>query len=77
LPSRKKLINFATFIAIQYVLISQEKELLPIIELLGLPPFTTILNLSPYKIALKFFNQFSNKDENIPLSDEYQIFFRP
>ncbi|MHA2073730.1 MAG: hypothetical protein ACW97X_03860 [Candidatus Hodarchaeales archaeon] len=69
-PSRKKLINFATFIAIQYVLISQEKELLPIIELLGLPPFTTILNLSPYKIALKFFNQFSNKDDLFSLLND-------
>ncbi len=63
-PSRKALINFSANIAIQFVLFSQEKHLIPIMETLGLPPsLKTILNLSPYKIAVILFKIYSNKDD--------------
>jgi len=62
-PGRKSLINFATNIAIQFVLFSQEKKLVPIMQRLGLPPLKTTLNLSPYKFAVKLFEHYSNKDE--------------
>ena len=62
-PGRKSLINFATNIAIQFVLFSQEKKLVPIMQRIGLPPLKTTLNLSPYKFAVKLFEHYSNKDE--------------
>ncbi len=100
-PGRKPLINFATNTAILFVLFSHEKKLIPVMEHLGLPSLKATLNLSPYQVAVKFFERYSNKDEmfsvvnessfsdalsiffvryllylkNIPLSDEFQIFF--
>ena len=69
--SRKILINFATNIAIQFVLFSQEKILIPVMEHLGLPPsLKATLNLSPYKIAVKLFGRYSNKDELFSIISE-------
>ncbi|MFX1283475.1 MAG: hypothetical protein ACFFB5_07465 [Promethearchaeota archaeon] len=63
-PGRRPLMNFAANIAVQFVLFSQEKDLTPIMQYLGLPPnLEATLNLSPYKVAVKFFERYSNKDE--------------
>jgi hypothetical protein len=62
-PGRKSLINFATNIAIQFVLFSQEEKLGSILKHIGLPPLKITLNLSPYKFAMKIFEHYSNKDE--------------
>jgi hypothetical protein len=100
-PDRKSLLNFAANIAIKFVFFSQENRLLPIMQRFGLPHLKTTLNLSPYKVAVKFFEHVSNKVElfsvlndisfndsrsrffvnyllylnNIPLSDEFHLFF--
>jgi hypothetical protein len=63
-PGRKTLMNFATNIAMQFVLFSQEKDLTPVMQHLGLPPsLKATLNLSPYKVTVKLFESYSNKDE--------------
>ncbi len=62
-PGRKRLINFSTNFAIQFVLFSQEKNLGPIMKRIDLPPLKATLNLSPYKVAVKIFKHYSNKDE--------------
>ena len=63
-PGRKALMNFATNIALRFVLFSQEKYLTSVMQLLGLPPsLKTTLNLSPYKITVKLFERYSNMDE--------------
>lgn len=62
-PGRKNLINFATNLVIQLVLFSQEKDLSPTMERLGLPPLQYTLGLSPYKFAVKVFDHYSNKEE--------------
>ena len=66
--------NFSTNIAIQFVLFSQKKALTPIMEYIGLPPsLKTILNLSPYKVAVKLFNLYSYKDESHGRYDQKNI----
>ncbi|MFX0185746.1 MAG: B12-binding domain-containing radical SAM protein [Candidatus Hodarchaeota archaeon] len=62
-PGRKKLLNFAANLAIQFILFSLETEIDPIMEHIGLPPLKITLNLSPYKFASKIFEYYSNKDE--------------
>lgn len=63
-PGRKTLMNFTTNIALQFVLFSQDKDLIPVMQHLGLPPsLKATLNLSSYKIAVKLFERYSNKDE--------------
>jgi len=70
-PGRKSLINFATNMAIQFVLFSQEKTLTPVMQHLGLPPsLKAILNLSPYKVTVKLFERFSNRDELFSVLNE-------
>jgi hypothetical protein len=70
-PGRKPLMNFTTNIAIQFVLFSHKKELIPVMEHLGLPSsLKATLNLSPYKIAVKLFESYSNKDELYSILDE-------
>ena len=63
-PDKKSLKNFAAHIATEYLLFSQESKLIPVMQNLGLPAsLKTTLSLSPYKVAAKFFERFSNKDE--------------
>lgn len=63
-PGRKSLINFTTHIAIKFVLFSQEKDLIPVMKFLGLPQsLEGIFVLSPYKIAVKLFESYADKDE--------------
>ncbi|MHA2074189.1 MAG: hypothetical protein ACW97X_06200 [Candidatus Hodarchaeales archaeon] len=65
-PSRKNLLNFAAHIAMKGVLFCLEKEFIDIINYLQLP--TTLFEtfkLSPYKIALKFFQKHNEKAELI------------
>jgi hypothetical protein len=63
-PGRKTLMNFAANIAIKVVLFSKEKDLTPVMQYLGLPPsLKAALNLSSYKVAVKLFERYSNKDE--------------
>ncbi|MHA2112975.1 MAG: hypothetical protein ACW98W_15965 [Candidatus Hodarchaeales archaeon] len=69
--SRKTLVNFATNIAIQFVLFSQEMKIIPVMEHLGLPTsLKATLNLSPYKIAVKLFERYSNEDELFSVLNE-------
>jgi hypothetical protein len=69
--SRKTLVNFTINIALQFILFYQEKNLFPIMEHLGLPPsLKSTLKLSPYKIAVKLFDRFSNKDELLSIISE-------
>jgi hypothetical protein len=72
-PGRKSLINFATNIVIQFVLFCHENKLDPIMKRLGLPPLKVTLNLSPYKFAVKIFQQFSNKDELFSVVNDSQF----
>jgi len=60
---RKRLINYATNIAIQYILFSLDKETLSIMQRISLPPLKITLDLSPYKFAVKIFKNYSNKDD--------------
>lgn len=70
-PGRKGLLNFATNVVIQLVLFSQEKTLTPIMQLLDLPSnLKATLSLSPYKIAVKIFRHYSNKNELLSVIKE-------
>ncbi|MFW9903256.1 MAG: B12-binding domain-containing radical SAM protein [Candidatus Thorarchaeota archaeon] len=61
-PGRKNLLNFAAHMVIQFVLYSQEQELIPVMQYLGLPlSLNTTLNLSPYKFAVRLFKLSSDK----------------
>ncbi|MFW9994227.1 MAG: hypothetical protein ACFFD4_19440 [Candidatus Odinarchaeota archaeon] len=63
-PGRKNLMNFAANIAIQFVLFSREKEVIPVMNHLGFPPsLETTLNLSPYKVAVLFFKICTNRKQ--------------
>ena len=72
-PGRKRLINFASNIAIQFVLFSQEQNLIPIMQRIGLPPLKTTLNLSPYKFAVRIFENYSNKEDLFAVVSENSV----
>ncbi|UCG01626.1 MAG: hypothetical protein JSW11_18700 [Candidatus Heimdallarchaeota archaeon] len=62
-PGRRSLMNFTAHMAIQFVLFSQEQQLIPVMQFLGLPSsLKAILNLSPYKFAVKLFGLHSDRD---------------
>jgi len=70
-PNRKTLMNFATNIAILFVLFSQEKKLISVMNHLDLPSsLKTTLNLSPFKVAVKIFRHYSNKNELLSIIKE-------
>jgi hypothetical protein len=72
--SRKTLVNFTINIGIQLILFSQERELIPIMELLGLPPsLKATLNLSPYQFAVKLFERYSTKNEIFSVLNENSL----
>jgi len=63
-PGRKRLMNFTAHIVMKLIFYSQEKELIPVMKLLGLPQnLNDLLALSPFKVAVQLFNRFTNKDE--------------
>ncbi|MFQ5833215.1 MAG: hypothetical protein ACE5H4_10965 [Candidatus Thorarchaeota archaeon] len=63
-PGWKPLMNFTAHMAIQFVLLSQEKELHQVMEFLGMSSsLDEILALSPYKVAAKLFEQHADKEE--------------
>ena len=73
-PDKKNLMNFTAHIAIKFVLFSQDSELFPIKQYLGLPSsLKATLNLSPYKVATKLFERFSNKDELFSVANERSL----
>ncbi|MFW9914643.1 MAG: hypothetical protein ACFFGZ_03445 [Candidatus Thorarchaeota archaeon] len=63
-PGRKSLMNFTAHMAIRYVLFSQETELKPLMEHLGMPSKLDVLfALSPYQVAVRFFKSHAAKEE--------------
>ncbi|MHA2495180.1 MAG: hypothetical protein ACXAEI_06820 [Candidatus Hodarchaeales archaeon] len=63
-PGRKPLMNFTGHMAIRYVLFSQETELTPLMEFLGMPSnLEALFALSPYKVAVRFFKSYADKEK--------------
>ncbi|MHA2276487.1 MAG: radical SAM protein, partial [Candidatus Kariarchaeaceae archaeon] len=60
-PNRKKLLNFATNLAIHFVLFAHETEFTSLMEILGFPSnLENIFSYSPYEVASKLFDHYND-----------------
>ncbi|MFQ5980418.1 MAG: hypothetical protein ACE5OZ_19960 [Candidatus Heimdallarchaeota archaeon] len=70
-PGRKKILNLAAHRAIRYIFISQDEELFPVMNLLGISPrLEDVFNLSPYKVAVKLFEAYADKKDLLDAINE-------